>query len=270
MMFSNLFAPQSVIHSNGCTVTDNNLSEKDYKDYEDIESSMYPREDSKSTNDVGGFLNIGDKITDVIDSDQKLLEKLCVTRGELVSRLETVINTYEKINKLVNKYSDEKDRGVYNHNASEVFKFKIDDECVLIESNLIIKIVPPNKEIYMCPFMCNKSKHVNNYYRDHRCQSYGNASDQSYRDTGSDRRPNNKLFKDVIITNTDTHEVIRFNQILLHMIRSHRFFGGAMHRLDPMMILKIIGITPKCVDNLSRFENDDMMVRFQISNHNWF
>lgn len=239
-MMLKFFAPRSTIRNNGCTVINNNLSDEDFKN---IELLMYPSENGGSS--TSGFLSIGDEITDVIDSDQKTLEKLCVTYEQIISRLETVINTYEEVHKLVHKYSDEKDRGVYNYNAHEVFKFKIDDECMLIESNLIIKIVPPNEEIFMCPFMCNKLKH-NNHYWNHR-HRYGEIGQ------GSDRRPNDKIFKDVIITNTDTHEVVRFNQILLHMIKSHHFFGGAGNRLDPRVIMRIIGLKPKYIDDLSKF-----------------
>lgn len=64
--------------------------------------------------------------------------------------------------------------------------------------------------------------------------------------------PSNKIFDDIItIKNLDSNEEIKFNSIMIHMIKDHHFFGGknTIYRLEPIDIIKILNIDYKNIKN---------------------
>lgn len=60
--------------------------------------------------------------------------------------------------------------------------------------------------------------------------------------------PSNIIFDNILtIRNIDSNEEIKFNSILIHMIRDHHFFGGknTIYRLEPIDIIRILDMYNK-------------------------
>lgn len=217
---------------------------KDYVCYHDIpkitsdEIQIIEKrmQDPKFT--YNGILAKDETLMEVYLKDQRILKKYGVTCKQIADRLQMLIDKLHQKNSSFRNFNQkiimqvEKEKQLIVETCEKMDKLKIspvignpEPRTCLQGSSKLILVEDRYAMAYIswggaqiCPFQPDSDKSYHGY-------DYG-----SY---------------DYLIYDTKTDEFIKFNNLLVHMIREHSFFEGSVpHRLDPEVVIKLLEIKP--------------------------
>lgn len=187
-----------------CNVSNDKISSDEWNH---IEEHMHPEDRSEV-----GFLEQKQKLKKVIDEDEKTLQRLGITYGQIADSLTHIKTQYYFLSDLIRKEIKES-KYINMICGEDTLSWTLK-----IESNLIVSCVS-YKGTQECPFQNHKLD-----FRYHG-NKYGNT--------------------DFTVKNMDLNESFTFNTLLPHMIEAHHFFGGSVsYRVDPETVIRVLNI--KC------------------------
>ncbi len=155
-----------------------------------------------------GFLQDDERLIDVYENDKKLLDEHNITFKQIADRLQTIVAKY--FTQLDKKRLQVESNMLGRHNLNKT----------IIEGLYLISHKTYHTGAQTCPFQ-NESLD-NNYYG----YTYG--------------------ARDITIIHLETKQEIKFNTLLIHMIKCHQFFLSpkSSHRLCPIDVIKMFNMQP--------------------------
>ncbi len=184
-----------------------------------------------------GFLDDKDNLVDIFSQDNMLLEKEGITRQQIVDRLRTIVCQYKRKKELISPWTLQ-----YNPIIADKHRKEIQALPKHISEHQFINcygrgipylngssIVIENRYIVSC----------HSYWGFQSCPFRGGICDDfiHYREElgGGD---------DYYIYDQIKKSVLKFNDLLLHLIEDHGFFqGNVYHRLPPKKVIDFFDLT---------------------------
>lgn len=159
---------------------------------------------------VSGFLQPGERLIEVIEQDERTLAELGIAPEQIADRLETLVGTARRIVDLVRRGRLELDDEAMAELAEEPIKVQVSERFALK--------ITAYRGSQGCPFEDPEGQSCH-------CAGFGDV--------------------DFSLENTQTRAVLDFPGLIIHLIREHHFFEGAVpYRVDPRTAVEVLELQP--------------------------